>query len=265
MKNFRTLFSIASIVTIPLAQGAAFFDDFSGLTPGTPGQDLNTYNGWTQSEPNPISGTEPLAWGQTVGGTNGFGLGAGYGAPTNDPFSASHGLSLGFANSALTTTFVVVDSDALFPDRNDYSIGIFNGSGVSLFRLDITATGQPGPGTADDQWNVAWNSGASNNAAFAGVIEDGLYDLTVNFVPNGANIDFTLTLSGGVNSFGAIGTLTGLAAQTVTEYRVSSLIGTGSDWGNGFIGIKGVGVPEPSSALLFVGLGALGLARRRRA
>ena len=262
--NYSVSIAAAIIASAALVQGATFFDNFSTLTPGTPGTSLNTYNGWTQSEPNPLDG--PLAWGQTVGSSNGFGLGAGFAAPVNSSFTASHSLSTSLAGTTLFTTFTIVDSEAgPFQARNNYSIGIFSGL-TSLFTLNLNAQNQdtPIPGSNTALWTASVPG--ATPSAFSSAANDSLLNLTVNFVQNLLNVDYSVSLqpAGGGPAFTTSGTVVGGAAQTIDRFSVSSSIGSGAGWGNGFIGVDNVSVvPEPST-LLLLGLASCGLIRRRR-
>jgi hypothetical protein len=199
--------------------------------------------------------------GSTVRGAS---VGVAYTVPTNDPFYASHSVGIGLAGTTLQTTFVITDSTSAFPFRNDYSIGLFNAGGTRLFSLDMKAVAGSVPGGSNNQWNTHWSTGATQSSAFGGVLENGDYNLSVTFTPSGSNVNFALSLTG-TNTFNVNGTLTGLSAQQIASYRVYTTKGTGvTEWGDGFISFVNVKVPEPSVAAL-LGLGALGLMRRRRA
>ena len=277
MKKIDCLVLGTALAAIPLAHGAVFVDDFAALGQGAPGQDLNTYNGWTQSETNPIDG--PLAWGQQVGSANGFGLGAAYAAPAATTFSASHSIdNIGMVGISLYTTFQIVDSDAAFPYRNDYSIGIYNTGGDRLFSLDMKAANQTVPGGTSSQWNIYYSTGSVTSTAFGGVLESwpgpvpaaapANYTMSVNFttIDLSGNVSFELNVTGS-NTFTVNSTLSNVDVPTdknIAEYRVTTLQGTGgSIWGDGIIAITGLAVPEPSSVML-LGLSTLGLLRRRR-
>ena len=269
---------------MPLAHGATFIGDFSGLAPATEvppfdGDPLAGYNNWSQSVANPTGESGGyLAWGLTVANSNGFGLGVPYAAPpTSAPFYVSHAVGMdliatvGHPVTTLQTSFVVVDS-LEYPDRNDYSIGFYGAGNSLLFGLDIMATSQVDvPGGPNDLWNIRWSSGNDSSDAFGAVIEDfpgspALYNLNVTFTTiNVTDVQFNLSISGS-NTFTTSGILSGvnLAAASIAEYRVTASQGSGADWGDGFIGIAGLSVvPEPSAAIL-LGLSALGLTRRRR-
>jgi hypothetical protein len=285
MKNILSLFTLATFAAIPLAQGSVFVADFTGLASGDP---LLGFDNWTQSESNP--GTDYLAWGMLVGGNKGFGLGPAIGLPAYSVLSVSHpidniGLLGGPVATTVQTTFAIADSTASWPARNDYSIGIFNGAGDRLFSLDIVAQDQVVPGGSNDKWNMYWSTGVTTNTpSFGAIYEDNpdpngaLYKMSVTFatIPATNDVAFTLSVTGN-NTFSTTGTLTGLDTEEIAEYRVTTSIASGIvvydefaepidpavDWGDGFIAISGVSVPEPSSFML-LGLSALGLMRRRR-
>jgi hypothetical protein len=266
MKKYSAFLAVATLGTAPLIHGATFYDDFTTLgqnpTPSTQGQNLSTYNGWSSGLGSFDS--LPLAYGYTIGtpSSNAAALGVAFDAPAGSSFSASHSLSTALAGSTLLTTFVIVDSEpGAFGARNDYSISIASGL-TTLFSLNMVAASQAQPSDP-----AQWNLSGPDNSIFTVAQENGLYNLVVNFVQNGLNVDYNINVApaGGGAGFSTSGTLAGQAAATIDSLSVSSSIGGGSDWGSGYIGFDNIGlVPEPSSVMLSC-LASLGLFRRRRA
>lgn len=264
MKN-KYLATIAlTVVTAAAAQGATFLEDFSGLIAGTPGDPLNAYNGWTQSESNPTGpGGGPLAFGFTANSSTVAAIGVSEAVPTGNSFTVSHSLNTPLAGSTLSTTFIIIDSDLTFPDRNDYSIGIFAGL-TNLFSLELEAADQNPPTGSGAQWYISV-PGASPELFTVG-FENGIYNLTVDFVQNLANVDYTVNLVNANNTtpFSTSGTIFGGAAFTIDSFQVGTSVGSGTDWGSGFIAIDNVAVVPEASSFVLLGMAALGMASRRR-
>ena len=296
MKKSFCLFTVAALASIPMAHGSVFIGDFTGLGVGNP---LDGYDSWIQSESNPDPSPDFLAWGMQVGvpvtdPSNGFGLGPANSYPSGSILSVSHAVDNvplvgGPIKTTLLTSFAIRDSTNAYPPRNDYSIGIYNGSGTLLISLDMVTQGQTAfPDTnPNDKWNIYCSTiGNPIPTKFGAIFEDtpdagALYNLSVTFTTVDANnVHFDLNVTG-ENNFSLPGTLsgTGMGSETITEYRVSTSIASGivildpetadpipvaNDWGDGLIMIAGVSIiPEPSSAML-LGLSVLGLIRRRR-
>lgn len=273
MKNTLSSCLVAASMTLLAgpASAALFVSDLSGLAINDPLDGfVDDGSAWTVNlEPN----QGDLAYGETVAAQPGFQLGVANDIPTGSAtsFSATHSVGIPLVSptaqpTLVQTTFVIVDSDPNggFPDRNDYSIGIYDGATL-LFSINFEAAQQFQPDGPNSVWNVTWSSGASTTPTTLGVLEEAPYTFTATFGANGGDVDFNLNLNGGLNGTYFSGVLTGLAGATITDYAVTSRVGSGADWGSGVIGVTGITViPEPSTALFF-GLSSLAFLRRRRA
>lgn len=261
MKNKYFAILAATFATATLANGATFLEDFSSLTPGTPGTPLLGYNGWTQSEANPGGG--PLAFGVTAGSSNAAAIGVPEDVPVGSSFTVAHSLSVPLTGATLMTTFTIIDSDLAFPDRNDYSISIYSGA-TTLFSLNLVAANQSPPDSSRSQWNAIVPGAVT--PLFAIAQEQGLYMLTVNFAQNGLDVDYAVSLANGDNSsiFTTNGKIDFGDGLNIDSYVAGTSIGSGADWGNGFIAIDNVAVVPEVSSFVLLGMAALGLASRRR-
>jgi hypothetical protein len=255
----------------PAAFGSVYVSDFTGSDLGDP---LPGIDGWSQSEANPTDDFSPLSWISNHAGDLAATVGTYYDVPANDPLYVSRTIGVPLAGSTLEMTFGIQDSTTAYPDRNNFYIQITDGSGLlatDLFSLVFTATDQDSDyddpldptelATANTQWDMNVTSNGNSFTEFGGIIEDGSYNMFLAFTQDGADMDYSLTIQGPMNSYTTNGTLTGLGNETFSELRVGTTMGDGADWGDNFFAFRGI--PEPGSMAL-VAFSALGLALRRR-
>jgi hypothetical protein len=289
MRTSLILSTLAAFTTSAFSAG--FIADFSGLinpsdsNPNTVTGVLNGYGSWTQSVPNPDGsvngatnayngglGPAPLSWGANVFGNRGASLGTYYDVPGGASYSVSHPVSgVSFGLTYMTVDFVLTDSTNGFPDRNDYSFGLYNGSGGKLFSwdLDIVDPQTVDPDNETGVWQGRVTSTGGGTSYIGGAAEGTLYRLSVLITSSGGgNVSYSGLFespSNPANDTPFSGTLTGLSAESVTEFRVTSSEGSGSDWGDNFISFTGVSViPEPATTSLFALSLTCLLVRRRR-
>jgi hypothetical protein len=264
---------------MPALGGSIYTPDFNGSSGGAPIQTIAEFNsatpgldGWMQSEAN-NDDTAPLSWVTELtnygpGGTIGGLWDVPAGVPSyGSPFWIDRAIGMPMAGSTLSLDFGIASSSSDFPDLNDYSITVANGTGAGLFTLDFTATLDP------NQWNVSWTSSSGQNSggsvvgvlagntptpAAGGAPDYPIYNYTVDFTQNGSDIDVAISITGS-NSWSDTFTLTGLGGETISELEIGTSQGTGADWGDNSF----VFVPEPGTAMLLL-LSGFGLLRRRR-
>jgi hypothetical protein len=229
------------------------------LTGTFSGQALAGVDSWTQNEANNPD-TSPLAFVAEIGGSPGAAVGGFYAEPTSvDPFIASRPINTPLASSTLCVDFAIQDSTSLFPSRNDFSIGLSNGA-TNLFSIVFMATdpNPTDPSVTSAFWNVSVESDAAGPfSAFGSIGEDAPYSLTVGFTPNGADMDFNLSLVGNVGSpFTQTGTLSGLAGAQIENFNLGFSKGKGDGFGDNFLVIKGTAdsVPDTGSTMALLGL-----------
>lgn len=275
--------AITGLATIPV-QAAGYMSDFTGLTLGSP---LNGVDGWQQSSPN--DGVDyPWAFGAEVDGSPAGAIGGFYN--TTPPagaggFHAYHALSFSTGMS-FTIQFAMIDSvpfddgtGTLYgAERNRFSIGFYNSSGLELLSLMFDPnvdTENPDPvANGFDSWNVSTSSNGIQTGPTMAVYENSVYSLNLVMRPVAGNMNFNYSLLG-TNTQSAGGVLTGLGDETITEMRMGITAtdagnGNGNQLGTNYLAFTGTAVtvpaavPEPSSLMFFsCTLGGLALRRRR--
>jgi hypothetical protein len=274
---YQRLLIAASMAAASSVSASVYITDFGAPSGANAvGQKLDglSDNGtaWSQNALNSADDS-PSAFVGAIGSSKGAAVGGFYDVPGADPFKASRAIGVPLANTTLDLNFAIQDSTTDFAFRNDFSITVASGMGGNLFTLGFSATDQlldydtfgdsENPLTSNSVWNMSWTSDVAGGAAnFAAVGEDTIYGMALSFTPDGADMDFSLSVQGTSGSpFVQTGTLTGVAGGTLANLDIGFTQGLGADWGDNFIVVQGV--PEPS-ALLLVGASAFGLLRRRR-
>jgi len=264
----------ASAIT-PLAFGSVYVSNFTGYSVGDP---LNGVDGWVQSEVDPEGPLSPLSWVSSHAGQLAGTVGANYNVPTSVPYQVTRSIGVPLVGSSLQMRFGIQDSTTAWAYRNNFYISVADGA-TNLFSMNFVNTAQAGdydvipteanpntrsdPATANTAWNMNWSSGAITNDAFAAIYEDGSYTLDLSFVQVGSDVQFTLDVSGPLNSWSQqTGTLTGVSlSANFGELQIGVDQADAADWGNNFFAFQGI--PEPTCAAL-LGLASLGLLIRRR-
>lgn len=268
----RFLLPAAMLALSPVLLGTSVYvSDFSGANVGDP---LNGVDGWFQGAPSSDPINSPLSWVSMLDGDKSASIGAYYDVPAfGSSYDVARVIGVPAAGSSLVLKFSLQDSTTMFPERNEFSIGVLDASGNNLLTLGFTPTSQSGiyddpsdptdPATSDALWNVTSSSDSMGvQPAFAAVGEDSVYILTIDFTAAGGDMDYNVNLVSTTNIFNNAGTLGGAASDEFNVLQVSTSIGSGaSDWGDNFLSFEGI--PEPST-LMLLGLSAFGLLRRRR-
>ena len=287
----KLILAAASCALATAASAAVFVADFSQLAyedvlngyPDAPPSGAP----WGQSEANPDSSVygnvnvAPLAWGQeaTVGSqvVSGAAVGTYYDVPTNDIFYADHAVGENMSASWFVVSFLVQDSTAEYPGRNDFFFALADPDGNELMHFQLTGDDSG----ATDKWNMTWTDmpggGTGIGGAPAAVLAGGIYKLTVKFVPDGqGGMTYQLSVEPDCvectdSYYGGWESLTDVGSDAVIDsFRMGADLGidtvnnTPEDvWGDNYLLVLGVSIPEPASVAL-VGLGVLGLVVRRR-
>jgi hypothetical protein len=258
----------ASVTTLASVASAQLDIDFGqyGANVDLNGQPLSGSPNWTVSDAKTFIGyTYP------VGGDYWGALGGYYDAPTNDVTTLSHPVNLTMSEPRrLFSEFFILSSEATdaitglsFPNRDTFGFSFTSGAG-SL--LDLRFVPDTSPGN-ENLFNIFWgtNGSATTSSGWA-LYDDSTYNFNVDFAPDGADLNFVVTLSG-TNTFSFNGTLPGQASQTWDTFDVVWELSNSGDAGSNAILLQGVStVPEPSSAMgsLLAGMMGLSVATRRR-
>jgi len=288
----RKLFLAAvSCALATAASAAVFVADFSQLAyedvlygyPDPPPSGSQ----WGQSEANPdgsvygdVNAT-PLAWGQdaTVGSqvVSGAAVGAYYDVPANDVFYADHAVGEGMSSSWMVVSFMIQDSTDDYPGRNDFFLAVTDDEGSELMHFHLTGDDSG----VTDKWNMTWTDMPSGGTGYGGapaaVLAGGIYKLSVQFLPDGqGGMTYQVSVEPDCATctdsyYGGVEALTGVSSDAmIGDFRMGTDLGVDTNtgdpedvWGDNYLLVLGVSVPEPASVALF-GLGALGLVVRRR-
>lgn len=264
MKSFL-LSPVLIIALAGVAHSAGYVMNLGAAAPGdqlVPIPDSIGVDGWTQSEANNAA-DQPKAFIATVNTSTGIAVGAYYDDFANNPFYANREVSLALDGSSLSLTVGLLDSTDLFPERNDFSIGLLDSGGNNLATINFFANTT----TYDPNIIGSWNVSINGNTAFAAVQDNSSYDILISFAANGTNIDYDVSLTDYQATPNVVtddGTLTGAATETISNLRLGVDLGLSAAFGDNFMGVTNVSlIPEPSTTLL-VGLAGIGLALRRK-
>ncbi len=274
------LHSLASLIIAGFSTASLsatnYISNFTGLAPGAV---FDGVDGWTQNTANTYTDS-PQSFGATIGSSPAAGVGGFYDTEpvaANGQLYVSHALASTLSYPLnLNMNLAIVDSAGFTVDgdptvygteRNPFKISFNNTLNQELFAFVFDPVA--GETSSTDSWSVSWSTGGTKSSLFMGVVEAQLYQLSLNLTPNGAGVNYQVSLSSS-NILERSGTVTGLSSsQTVTQMQVgisavdSTVTGT-PQLGTNHIVFNDISiVPEPSSILLLAA-STCGLAARRR-
>lgn len=282
MRNYPLLsLAVAGLTTVSVS-AATYVSDFTGLDPGDP---LDGFGGWNQSDPNFSDGeVYPWAFGSTINGNPAAAVGGFFNTdpPPSGSFYVFQTLSL-TSGMDFQMSFSMIDSDPFEIDgtvygeaRNRFNIGFYNVVGAEIFSIVFdpnTDEENPDPLLNPfDTWNVSSSSGGLQTSATMAVIEGGFYTLQLSLRPSAGNLNYNYSLISSVNTQSSTGIHEGVGSGEISEMRVGIWatgggLGSSSQLGTNFLAFEGINaaIPEPSS-LLLIGFtfGGAALLRKRR-
>ncbi len=192
---------------------------------------------------------------------NAVGLGGFYSVPVGKTVRLSTVVSEALAGSRFSADFALVnrydgDAEFFFPDDDRFGFSLSDSSGEFL-SIDFNPT------SSENIRKVFVNgTGLTPNGILASDYNNQLwYTLTIDFTPNGSDLDYNLSLAGGAIT--TSGTLFGRAAAVLTgvaiDYDVRAKVA-----GSNYIVVDNIAVPEPTVSLsALLALATLTLRRRR--
>jgi len=251
------------------SEAAVYTMNLTGAASQSPADGVD---GWVQSEPNYVDGeVYPRSFIHQLGSSPALALGGYYDseAGSGSTIYMSQDVSpMYFRAASLGLNFSLIDSDPIDADRNQFSIGFYDGSGNELISLVFRPTSQSAtPDITTATWGTYLSSGGVLGPAIGGVFEGdavsgGVYSLLLTTVPvSGGGVGYNVNLGGQTTT----GTLSGMGGAQIETVRLGWTSDAGETFGTNFLAVSNmvVSVPEPSSALL--GMAALlPLALRRR-
>ena len=266
MKFRRSLQFLGMFVAAVPLTASAFVTTFPAGTYGPLGTEVAGKEGWTISDPGPDGHASPLSFSNNLNGSVAAELGGAYDPPLATPPTSvflSHDTAGEFQYTSFNLEFAIAGSSELYPTRDGFGFGMRDSSNGNLLSVVLV------PDTGD-AYRVAYTVGngpivyAQDGLGSPMYIhQNGLYSLSLNITPGGANPTFSATVTG-TNAQTFTGIATGLGSSTVDRFGALWNVAASTTAGdNGIIFDNLSVVPESSTALL-AGLASFGLLRRRR-
>ena len=258
MKNIPHFFCFCFLTAV--SAQAAFVETFDMATGNGSAVNFANQGAWTINDPTLDQsfiqqGSAYGLPGQSVG------LGGFYSVPAGNTVRLSTVVSEALAGARFTADFALInryagDAEFFFPQNDRFGFVLSDSSGEFL-NIDFNPT------TDEDIRRVFVNgSGLSPNGLVASDYNTPLwYTLTIDFTPNGSDLDYTLNIANGAIT--NMGTLFGRANSVLTgigiDYDVREKVA-----GSNYIVVDNVAIPEPSATFSGLLAAALLLTRRRR-
>lgn len=246
---------------------AAVSIDFNSAAPNGGAANFAPQGGWTISAPTvDMSFVFP---GSAYGAAgNSVGLGAYYSTPATASIRLSTAVSEALATKVFSIDLALVnrfaaDAANFFPENDRFGI-VLGDVGGDLLNIDFSAD------PLDENIRQVTVNGTPlvpNGFLASDYNTLGWYTLSVSFVPSGANLNYALSMAGGL--INTTGTLTGKAATTLTTIGVDfDVLGAApANAGSNFLLVDNIKVdviPEPTVTLSgLLGLSLLAARRRR--
>lgn len=258
------------IVTLGLvalsSASSSYVQNFDAYTT-VPGSDVNGQDGWTI---NNTSDQYSFVYPTLPGYGNGINLGDASAVTMTPSVSSTVTLSHPYAGQmggiTLAFDFAIIDSYAPgFYNRDSFEVSLTSGATTLLGIMFSPVVATPGDPSLDvGAWNVNYISAYGSGTLNLQYFKNNDYLFLLECVPNGANTDFTLTLTGG-NALSDTKTLSGLDPASLTDqFNINWANVPGNDFGSNYIALDNLNiVPEPTSSLLLC-LAGMGLVSRRK-
>lgn len=259
MKNHLPCLLLVLLSTTPVR--ATFVESFDTAVVNGGAANFANQGTWTINDPSiDQSFIQPNSSYGTPG--NSVGLGGFYSAPAGNTVRLSTVVSETLAGSRFSADFALInrydgDTEFFFPDDDRFGFALSDSSGEFL-NIDFNPT------SSENIRRVFVNgSGLAPNGIVASDYNNQLwYTLTIDFTPNGSDLDYTMSLAGGgiTNS----GTLFGRANAVLTGIAIDYDV-RGPVAGSNYIVVDNIAVPEPTVSLTGgLVLAAVALRRRRQ-
>jgi hypothetical protein len=279
MKNTGVAAAAAGVVflgTVISADAAVTYSsDFEGFDPFG---DVAPNDGWSIDDPLSEDGISFIQENFDTDGVSGPSLpsqagaiGGFWNSPGDDvspvagtQVNLTHPVSIPLTSFRFDVDFTITGSSVSFPGVDNFGWSFLSDSAplTPLLRVAFEA-----PGIGGDL-EIAWYDNLGNRNLITPISQDIAYltnlHLQVVFSPNGADADFTATISS-MNSFTFSGSLIGEGSTTVDDFGADFDVQTlGNSAGDNVMIFDNLSaVPEPSATLLLLP-GLLVLLRRRR-
>jgi hypothetical protein len=264
--------TLVCLITMGLVAASAassvYIQNFNGYST-SPSDDVNGQDGWTI---NNTADQYSFVYPTLANQGNGINLGDASVVdvlPPVSPVTLSHAYTGQMGGLTLAFDFAIIDSYAAgFYHRDNFGISLTNGSTNLLsiiFTPQIPTPSDPTVSDTNGAWDVDYSSAYGSGTLNMTFFETNQYQFLLECVANGANTDFTLSLTGG-NTRSDTKTLSLDPSALADQFNINWAKVGSNAYGSNYIALDNLAiVPEPSSALLLCLAGLGFVARRKRA